>query len=327
MADKMQYAKLYILGSIGISLISIVLSTNTSFAVSVEENDGDTNSKDPLATIVNSKDYFTNMDKGNELFDKADFDQAITYYDKVLSIDPDSNEALFNKATALGHLGKYEEAVTYYDKVLAIDPDNADAQNGKEFTLSKLGANGFNQSSSVASKKTFNKFKDPKTGLSFEYTSDWEVASDEYLQSIGAPENLVVLMIPKSIDASTMSVAHRELHYPISEEFVESIKKSIVDNGSTVGDIIPISTRSLDGYEFNVTATDNTQPAYTQVILAKDLETFMVTYGVSKTDKQENRDIESMIDSFKIEDDVSKNDTSSASLAKFPNVISQGKLY
>ena len=38
---------------------------------------------------------------------------------------------MYNKGLALDHLGRYEEAVTYFDKVLEINPDFAYALNGK----------------------------------------------------------------------------------------------------------------------------------------------------------------------------------------------------
>lgn len=46
---------------------------------------------------------------------------------------------LFNKDLALSHLGRYEEAITYYDKALAIDPNYVDVLNNKGVSLDKLG--------------------------------------------------------------------------------------------------------------------------------------------------------------------------------------------
>lgn len=179
--------------------------------------------------------------------------------------------------------------------------------------LAQISTNDSEEVSTSATNE-IKTFKDSKTKLSFQYPSDWEIASDEYLQSIGGvPENLIVLMIPKSLDASTMAVLHRELHFPLSDEFLEMVKKSVTEDGSSVSDAIPVSIGSLDGYEFNVTLTGDTQPSLTQVILAKDLEAFVITYDISETDKEENRDIEAMIDSFKVEDDVSENEITIAS--------------
>ena len=41
----------------------------------------------------------------------------------------------------LNDLGKYQEAITYYDKVLAIDPNFVYALNGKGVALDDLGKN------------------------------------------------------------------------------------------------------------------------------------------------------------------------------------------
>ena len=53
------------------------------------------------------------------------FKESITYFDKVLAIDPNNVLALNEKGNALGGLGNYKEAIAYYDKALAVDPKNA----------------------------------------------------------------------------------------------------------------------------------------------------------------------------------------------------------
>jgi tetratricopeptide (TPR) repeat protein len=63
---------------------------------------------------------------------------AITWYGKVLAVDPNDTFALYGKGLALFALGKYEEAITWYDKALAIDPNYSYAQNNKKEALSKL---------------------------------------------------------------------------------------------------------------------------------------------------------------------------------------------
>jgi tetratricopeptide (TPR) repeat protein len=59
------------------------------------------------------------------------YEEAITYYDKILKIDPNSGAILYLKGVALDMLGKSEEAVIYYDKVLDVDPNNSIALNNK----------------------------------------------------------------------------------------------------------------------------------------------------------------------------------------------------
>lgn len=49
---------------------------------------------------------------------------AIFYFDRVLSVEPEHLNALIYKGNALGKLGKYEEAISIYDKALTIKPDH-----------------------------------------------------------------------------------------------------------------------------------------------------------------------------------------------------------
>ena len=77
--------------------------------------------------------------KGISLNSIGKFNESITYFDKVLAIDPSNTIALTQKANAFGGLGKYHEAIIYYDKVLAIDPKNADALDDKGVSFYHLG--------------------------------------------------------------------------------------------------------------------------------------------------------------------------------------------
>jgi tetratricopeptide (TPR) repeat protein len=78
------------------------------------------------------------IDKGITLYALGNYNEAITYYDKALAIDPDQKNALLNKGYALSKLGRYSEAITYYDKILAIDPNYGIALYLKDATIEKL---------------------------------------------------------------------------------------------------------------------------------------------------------------------------------------------
>ena len=79
------------------------------------------------------------MDKGDSLFDQGRYEEAITYYDEALFIDPNDVSALNNKGFALDNLGRHEEAISYYDKVLEINSTDVDALNNKGVALDNLG--------------------------------------------------------------------------------------------------------------------------------------------------------------------------------------------
>jgi tetratricopeptide (TPR) repeat protein len=51
----------------------------------------------------------------------------MSYYDRVLAINPSDNHAFNNKGNALEELGNYTGAILYYDKALAIDPEDVAA--------------------------------------------------------------------------------------------------------------------------------------------------------------------------------------------------------
>ena len=55
-----------------------------------------------------------------------------------MGIDPNNIYALYNKGLALDNLGRYKEAISYYDKVLDIDPNDVDTLNNKIAALGKL---------------------------------------------------------------------------------------------------------------------------------------------------------------------------------------------
>jgi tetratricopeptide (TPR) repeat protein len=81
------------------------------------------------------------LDEGDALYNISEYDGAISYYDRVLSIDQDNIYAMNSKVAALLNIGKYEEAIDYADIVLEMDPANLAALNNMGFALSDLGRN------------------------------------------------------------------------------------------------------------------------------------------------------------------------------------------
>jgi tetratricopeptide (TPR) repeat protein len=57
----------------------------------------------------------------------------------MLEEDPENVEVLTNKGSALAKLGQYNEAVTYYDLALKIQPNYLPAMNNKANALAEIG--------------------------------------------------------------------------------------------------------------------------------------------------------------------------------------------
>jgi tetratricopeptide (TPR) repeat protein/uncharacterized caspase-like protein len=79
------------------------------------------------------------VNKGNDLLNTGRYEEAIEYFDKVPSTNPNYVEALGGKGRALFELGRYQEAISYYDEALAKDPNYDFALNNKGIALSFLG--------------------------------------------------------------------------------------------------------------------------------------------------------------------------------------------
>ena len=77
--------------------------------------------------------------KGVALYNLGRYEEAITCCEKALEIDPKYTSAWNNKGVALNNLGRYEEAITCYDKALGLDPKCVGAWNNKGVALYNLG--------------------------------------------------------------------------------------------------------------------------------------------------------------------------------------------
>jgi tetratricopeptide (TPR) repeat protein len=96
-----------------------------------EQNNTTTDNQSSSISILNKK--------GLDLLSSASYNEAITYFDKILAINSTDATALNNKAFTLYSLGKYNEAVVYYDKAIAIRHNYASALDNKGLALNDLG--------------------------------------------------------------------------------------------------------------------------------------------------------------------------------------------
>ena len=81
-----------------------------------------------LAEEINNNNQSSSISilnkKGLDLLSSASYNEAISYFDKILAINSSDATALNNKGFALMQLGNYTAAITYFDKALAIDPND-----------------------------------------------------------------------------------------------------------------------------------------------------------------------------------------------------------
>jgi tetratricopeptide (TPR) repeat protein len=78
-----------------------------------------TNSSEPAATNEDT-DY---VGRGNDFFDKTQYDSALINYDKALAIDPENQYALYNKALVFYMKKDYRRSIGLVKKCLRLYPD------------------------------------------------------------------------------------------------------------------------------------------------------------------------------------------------------------
>jgi tetratricopeptide (TPR) repeat protein len=95
---------------------------------------------------ITSDEYPFLTQQGKEDFRKAitlndygRYDEAMTYFDRVLDLVPSYVPALFGKGFAHSNLGQYEQAIIFYDKIISIDENATDAYYNKGLALANLG--------------------------------------------------------------------------------------------------------------------------------------------------------------------------------------------
>ena len=93
----------------------------------IEYSYGNTNKT--ISFVANSpayseseKEILSLLKKGIEFSEQSNFTQAISYYDKVLKIDPKNIHALNNKGNAMVKMGKAFDAIAYFNKALETEP-------------------------------------------------------------------------------------------------------------------------------------------------------------------------------------------------------------
>lgn len=78
-----------------------------------------------LKANPNDLDALTNM--GNHFYSENEYDSALSYYDKVLSIDPKNSSGTYNKSLVYYQKKDYTQSIEWSKKAVGIDPENTDA--------------------------------------------------------------------------------------------------------------------------------------------------------------------------------------------------------
>lgn len=67
------------------------------------------------------------IQKGIQLITDGNFEEALSYLDQAIAIQPNNPDVLNKRGIALRGLGRYDEALECFNKSLQIDPRDLDA--------------------------------------------------------------------------------------------------------------------------------------------------------------------------------------------------------
>jgi len=77
-------------------------------------------------------------EQGVKSVELGNYEEAISYFDKALQIEPESIRFLKNKGLVLMALEEFYEAWIIYDKILEIDPNNTTVASNYYFSEAKM---------------------------------------------------------------------------------------------------------------------------------------------------------------------------------------------
>lgn len=100
---------------------------------------------DPRFEAILSTHEFEAVDRGWQLNNKQQYTEALTFFDKVLQLYPESVIAMNGKATALCSLNRYQESLEIMEKAIQINPDDDESWGIKARTLD-LGFESYEES-------------------------------------------------------------------------------------------------------------------------------------------------------------------------------------
>jgi len=133
--------------------------------------------------------------RGDELFEEKNYSDAIYYYNRVLKIDSEDDEAWNSKGRSYFGLGKNDEAIKCFDKVLKINPEASWAWYNKGLAYRNLKK--YDQSI-ICSDKALE--IDPKYSDAW-FNKGWVYAEQEKYNEAITCYDKVLKIDPKDSDA------------------------------------------------------------------------------------------------------------------------------
>lgn len=88
-----------------------------------------------LILLLTSQFFFaqSSFEKGNALYQKGKYDQAIAEYERVLATKQHSSDLYFNLGNCYYKLNKVAPAIYNYEKALVLNPDDLEISNNLKF--------------------------------------------------------------------------------------------------------------------------------------------------------------------------------------------------
>lgn len=90
--------------------------------------------------LLFSQVFFANngFEKGNSLYQKGKYQEAITAYESVLANNKQAAELYFNLGNCYYKLNKVAPSIYYYEKALVLNPSDAEIHNNLKFAQKLL---------------------------------------------------------------------------------------------------------------------------------------------------------------------------------------------
>ena len=181
---------------------------------------------------------------------------------------------------------------------------------------------------SVAAQKSITSitFNDPKTGISFQYPSDWHTASQEYLNMMFGDDlgtdsnssdiqdkesnvNPIVMILPESLSGSAFFILSEILPFnlPIDRYFELTKENILLDPTYYVSDPMPVTVGEMNGLKYNVTSNTGSGITQTQMMFVSNSKGYIFASQVGNTDQtKESQDLNSIIATLKFNGSASK---------------------